>query len=73
MRKSMLVPKIRINKAARGAQEDAQHTADHHDGDKMGGIQYRLDSRLYRRKLELIDDQGQDNGDGEGPPAGCTG
>lgn len=33
----------------------------------MGGIQYRLDQPLIPPEAELIDDQGQDNGDGEGP------
>ena len=37
-------------------KEDPQHTADHHDGDKVRGIQHRLDQPFIAPEPELIDD-----------------
>ena len=62
-----------VDQAAIRAQENADHTADDHDGNKVGGVQDGLDDLLKAFEPQLVDCQGQDDGHRGSSTAGCTG
>ena len=56
-----------VHQTAGGAQEDAQHTADDHGGNKVRRVQHGLHDPLVALEPQLVDAQGQDDGHRETP------
>lgn len=66
-RKSTLGAQDQIQQTAGRTEEDLDHTTDDHGGDEVGCVQHRLHHPLELCKAQLVDAQGQDDGDGEAP------